>query len=247
MLNRKADIAILTILFVTIFELLAYFNPVSGEPTLTVKWTYITAAMIISYGLFYCYVRVRNTMFCRKLSEYCNQKNYAEAINLLDRAITKQPKITWLRIQRGIIFGISGKFDSFWAEFNLIYNHEPFSKKNNIFYLSLIAISDGLDFINNTSAKIKLTQAVNGLSVEKYLPAPLLHIYKAIQAYQKNDMKSAVNYAELLCNEDLEFFKLFSSFLLMKAYEKLGEIEKSDICKSIYISNPINFNKYNEE
>lgn len=247
MLNKKADKAILVILFVIILELLAYFIRVPSNPTLIVKWTYIAAAIIISRGLFYCYLRVRNKIFYCKLSEYCNQNDYDGAINLLDKAIAGQPKITWLRMQRCILFGTSGKIDSFWAEFNLIYNHEPFCKKNNGFYLSLIAMSDGLDFINNTSTKMKLTPTVNGEPVEKYLKPPFLHIYKAIQAYQNNDMKSAVYYAELFCNEDSEFFKLFSSFLLMKAYENLGKMEKSVTYKNMYMSNPINPNRYNKE
>lgn len=99
MLNKKADKAILVILFVIILELLAYFIRVPSNPTLIVKWTYIAAAIIISRGLFYCYLRVRNKIFYCKLSEYCNQNDYDGAINLLDKAIAGQPKITWLRMQ----------------------------------------------------------------------------------------------------------------------------------------------------
>lgn len=248
MLNRRTERLAQIIVFVLIMELLMFLIPkLMIEPSKSDIFSYIKLALTYLCGISYCYIRVRNSVFRRKINKYYNQKNYDVAINLLDRTIKGHPRIPWLRMQRGIIFGLSGKFDSFWEEFDLIYNHKPFCKKKYYkFYLPFIAMSDGLDFINNTSTKMKLTPTVNGEPVEKYLKPPFLHIYKAIQAYQNNDMKSAVYYAELFCNEDSEFFKLVSSFILMKAYENLGEMEKSVSYKNINMSNPINPNRYNK-
>ncbi|MCI9127245.1 MAG: hypothetical protein HFG28_08615 [Eubacterium sp.] len=247
MLNRKADNVMLAILFLIILELLAYFIPVPSESTQIVKLTYCVAATIISRGLFYCYLRVRNKIFYRKLNEYCNQNDYDGAINLLNKAVAGHPKNPWIRMQRDIFWATHGEFDRYWAEYNLIYNRKPFCKKKYFqFYLLFVVIGDGLDFINDTSTKMKLTTIVDGKPIEKYLILPFIHIHKAIQAYQNNDMKSAVYYAGLLCNERNAFLNLFSSFLLMKAYENLGEMEKSVTYKTMYLSNPINPNRYNK-
>lgn len=242
MLNRRTERLAQIIVFVLIMELLMFLIPkLMIEPSEPDISSYIGPALIFSYGIIYCYIRVRNSVFRRKINKYCNRKNYDEVINLLNKTIKGHPRILWLRIQRGIIFGLSGKFDSFWEEFDLIYNHKPFCKKKYYkFYLPFIAMSDGLDFINNTCAKMKLSHQVKGRSIEKYLKPPFIHIHKAIEAYQNNNMENTVYHASWLYNEDSEFFKLVSSFLLMKAYENLGEMEKSIIYKDMYVSNPIN-------
>lgn len=245
MLNRRIERLIEIILFVFIIVLLAIFVPESSNSVKTNIFFYIFTAMIFSCGIFCCYLRIRNSIFRHKINKYCNQKNYDAAISLLDRTIKGQSGITWLRIQRGIIFGLSGKFDNFWKEFGLIYNHKPFCKKKLYkCYLPFIVISDGLDFIDNTSAKMKLSQQVNGKSIEKYLKPPFLHIYKAIHAYQNNDIKNAVYHASWLYNEKSDFLKLFSSFLLMNSYKKLGEMEKFILYKNMYLSNPIKTSEF---
>ena len=242
MLNRRTERLAQIIVFVLIMELLMFLIPkLMIEPSKSDIFSYIKLALTYLCGISYCYIRVRNSVFRRKINKYCNRKNYDVAINLLDRTIKGQSRIPWLRIQRGIIFGLSGKFDSFWEEFDLIYNHKPFCKKKYYkFYLPFIAMSDGLDFINNTSAKMKLSHQVKGRPIEKYLKPPFIHIHKAIEAYQNNDMENTVYHASWLYNEDSEFLKLFSSFILMNAYESLGEMEKSIIYKDMYVLNPIN-------
>lgn len=57
-------------------------------------------------------------------------------------------------------------------------------------------------------------------------------------------MENTVYHASWLYNEDSEFFKLFSSFILMNAYESLGEMEKSIIYKNMYMPNPINSSEF---
>lgn len=246
MLNRRTERLAQIIVFVLIMELLMFLIPkLTTEPSKPDIFSYIKLALTYLCGISYCYIRVRNTVFRRKINKYCNRKNYDATINLLNRTIKEQSRIPWLRIQRGIIFGLSGKFDSFREEFNLIYNHEPFCKKRYYkFYLSFIAMSDGLDFINNTFVKMKLPSHINGKPIEKYLKPPFIHIHKAIQAYQNNDMENTIYHASWVYNEDSEFFKLFSSFILMNAYESLGEMEKSIIYKNMYMSNPINSSEF---
>ncbi len=246
MLNRRTERLIQIIVFVLIIQLLMVFIPkLMIEPAKPDISSCIGAALIFLCGISYCYIRIRNAFFLHKINKYSNRKNYDATINLLNKTIKGHPRIPWLRIQRGIIFGLSGKFDSFREEFNLIYNHEPFCKKRYYkFYLSFIAMSDGLDFINNTSVKMKLPSHINGKPIEKYLKPPFIHIHKAIQAYQNNDMENTIYHASWVYNEDSEFFKLFSSFILMNAYESLGEMEKSIIYKNMYMSNPINSSEF---
>lgn len=239
--SKKSNVIVMLVLLIITLRVITYVFPVPEEPLRIVKWAYFIPAMGLSYGMYYYYIKIRNIYFNNKLTEYYSQKKYEEAISLLDKAIKNQPQIAWMRMHRAVLFGLSGKFDNFWTEFSLIYNKEPFCKNNEINYYPILAISDALDFINNTSTKMRLSETGYVEMVEEYLESSYLYIHKAIFAYQNNDMQSVVRYCELLCDEESNFRKLFSTFILMKVYENLGQMDKSDNYRKLYMSNPLNY------
>mgnify|MGYP004602501103 CR=1 FL=1 len=225
MIGRKVNRIIKVVIFLVILELMAFLIPVPKKITPFIQMIYIIFAGVISYGIYYLVYKYMIHSLKNRVNEAINRNDYDNAIKILENAVYKRPEILWIRMERAIFYGISGKLDRFWAEYNIMYKREPFCKKDNYYY-NLIAIGDVLNFMNDTSTEIKLTKEYDSERIESNLNETILCMVRLMQSYQKDDMETVNHCVKLLEKQETWLSNEFLSFILTKTNERILEEKK---------------------
>ncbi len=105
--------------------------------------------------------------------------------------------------------------------------------------MNIIAIGDALRFMENEQQEIRLTKMFDSKFIEKYLNKPRFYMIKSIEAYQNNDVENAISYGKMLREEEAKLYQLFSSFIMMKSYERMCDVDKFNYYEKKYSLNKL--------
>ena len=188
--------------------------------------------------VIYCIQKIMSGYLKYRIKKYYCNSEYENIIALLDKAIEIDYNNKCLQMQKIIILGLIGRYNEFEKKVELIYNNKPFCKKKYAkLYLKILAVYNGIAFMNNASDKFIIAKIMEKKDEKKYLGSPYKFIGYTIDAYQRGNWEKALYYASWLYNEKGEFFRLFSSYMLMNIYKRMDVQEKFIIYEKQYLKN----------
>lgn len=204
-------------------------NMLSVEPLLSI----FVATPV--YALLLCfYLRIRNQRFVNKESEFLVKNDYYAALAMIEKAITRQPRLLWLKNEKAIVLGLAGELDSFYPLYDSLLKQGSFSKQFN--HLNLIIVHDTIDFLRGELNEESFCYPQEK-DIEKTAWPSYYDLYRAACAYGANDYFEALKAVEKMASSRSNFFRFFALFIQFHCYEVLGELELAKLHKKQYAQN----------